>query len=139
MKSRDSLPTREEALKRLFPDRPEKPQLGSFDAGQLVGHYKNEGWGDVTFTVAEDLETNKTVLVGPREEASFRHTFVLEHVTGDYWLVHAAMVGNSRYTNEFCTAKFVAGVDGRPTAMELDTARGVGEPGDGIIEFTKTD
>lgn len=131
--------TREEAIKLLFPDRPETPQLGSFDAGQLVGYYRDEGWGDVVFTVSHDLDTNKTVLIGPREEATFRHTFVLEHITGDYWLVKAAMLGNSRYTNEFFSAKFVAGIDGKPTTMELDTAQGAGDPGDGIIRFIKLD
>ncbi|KAM3474173.1 hypothetical protein MY5147_004407 [Beauveria neobassiana] len=139
MKIRDSVLTREEAIKLLFPDRPETPQLGSFDAGQLVGYYRDEGWGDVVFTVSHDLDTNKTVLIGPREEATFRHTFVLEHITGDYWLVKAAMLGNSRYTNEFFSAKFVAGIDGKPTTMELDTAQGAGDPGDGIIRFIKLD
>ncbi|TQV97699.1 hypothetical protein V2A60_006568 [Cordyceps javanica] len=139
IKSRDSLPTREEAIEALFPDRPETPQLGSFDAGQLVGHYKNEGWGDVTFTVADNYEgSNKTVLVGPRPDTSFRHTFILEHITGDYWLVLASMLGNSRYTNAYFTAKFVAGVDGNPSAMDLDT-QGVSKAGDGIIQFTKID
>ncbi|EJP61471.1 metalloprotease-like protein [Beauveria bassiana ARSEF 2860] len=94
------------AINLLFPDRPETPH-----AGQLVGHYSDEGWGDVVFTVSHDLDTNKTVLVGPREEATFRHTFVLEHITGDYWLVKAAMLGNSRYTDKFFSAKFVAGWD----------------------------
>lgn len=136
MKTRDSMPTREQAIENLFPNLPEKPQLGSFDAGQLVGHYKDEGWGDVTFTVAEDEDTGKTVLVGPRQDASFRHTFVLEHITGDYWLVQAAMIGNSRYTNTWLRAKFFAGVDGKPAGMELDTAD---EPGDGVIQFTKID
>ncbi|OAQ96702.1 hypothetical protein LLEC1_01787 [Akanthomyces lecanii] len=127
MKSRDSLPNREQAIEKLFPNRPEKPQLGSFDAGQLVGHYKDE----------EDEDTGKTVLVGPRQDATFRHAFVLEHITGDYWLVQAAMIGNSRYTNVYFRAKFLAGVDGKPAAMELDTAQGADEPGDGIIQFTK--
>lgn len=139
MKSRDSLPTREQAIKNLFPDLPEKPELGSFDAGQLVGHYKDEGWGEVTFTVAVDGDNGKTVLVGPRQDASFRHTFVLEHITGDYWLVLATMIGNSRYTNKWLRAKFLAGVDGRPAGMELDTAEGADKPGDGVVQFTKID
>lgn len=139
MKTRDSLPTREKAIKDLFSDRPSTPLPGSFNASQLTGHYKNAGWGDVTFTEEQDPEdASKTILVGPRDQIAFRHTFVLEHITGDYWLLKAVMIGNSAYTNGFFRAKFVAGVDGEPTAMELDTGDG-SDPGDGIINFTKID
>ncbi|KAJ6787032.1 hypothetical protein PWT90_05671 [Aphanocladium album] len=134
MKVRDGLLTQETATKELFPDRPAKPLPGSFSIGQLAGHYKDEGWGDVTFTEAEDPEdATKTVLVGPRDDAAFRHTFTLRHITGDYWLVEAAMLGNSPYTTVYYKATFVPGVDGGPAAMELDT----GKEGDGIIVFTK--
>ncbi|KAJ3493321.1 hypothetical protein NLG97_g4810 [Lecanicillium saksenae] len=134
IKVRDGLPTQESATKDLFRDRPEEPLPGSFNTSQLVGRYKNEGWGDVKFTEEEDpKDASKTALIGPRDEASFRHTFILRHVTGDYWLVEAAMIGNSTYMKSYYRAQFVAGVDGEPAAMELDTA---GE-GDGIIVFTK--
>lgn len=105
---------------------------------QLAGTYSNPGWGDVTFTEERDDQgAGKSLLVGPRPHASFRHTFVLEHVTGDYWLLTAVTDGGSPYWKRFFTAQFVAGVDGKPVRMELDMAQGPGNPGDGVIVFTK--
>ncbi|KGQ03075.1 D-alanyl-D-alanine carboxypeptidase [Beauveria bassiana D1-5] len=139
MKSRDEVMTRDKAISTLFPDRPDPPLPSTFNTDQLVGSYYNEGWGGVTFTTANDgHDGGKTILIGPRPHATLRHTFVLEHISGNYWLLKAVTEGGSPYTSRFFAARFVAGVNGKPMVMELNTAQGSNNPGDGIVVFTRT-
>ncbi|OAA53170.1 Beta-lactamase-type transpeptidase fold domain containing protein [Cordyceps fumosorosea ARSEF 2679] len=134
--SRDEVWTREKAVEILFPNRPEPPLPSSFGMHQLVGTYTNAGWGEVAFTEAQHGSgTGGSVLVGPRPHASFRHTFVLEHMTGNYWLLTAVTDGGSPFTKRFFAARFVAGVDREPIRLELDTAQGPSNAGDGVIVF----
>lgn len=137
MKSRDGVMTREKAIDAFFSDLPQISLPSSFNMNQLAGSYANKGWGDVTFTERVDQGTGKPVLVGPRPYATFRHTFVLERITGDYWLAKVVTDGESPLTTRFFTARFVAGVGGEPTVMELDTAQGPEDAGDGVITFTR--
>lgn len=136
---RDGMPSKEESLKALLPDLPATPKPSSFTTSELAGRYHNDGWGPIVLTEEQDAEdAGKTVLVGPRQEATFKHTLTLSHASGDYWLVKVALDGNTRYITAYVTAKFVAGVDGKPAAIELNTAQ-VYEAGDGIITFKRSD
>jgi hypothetical protein len=140
MKSRDEVMTRDKAIHTFFQGRFDPPLPSSFNTSHLVGNYHNKGWGGVTFTTANDgHDSGKTILVGPRPHATLRHTFVLEHISGDYWLLKAVTEGGSPYTSRFFAVRFVAGVNGKPVAMEVNTAQGSNNPGDGTIVFTRTE
>lgn len=138
IRSKNQLPTKQAAIEMLFPDRPQTPQPSTFIISQLVGNYKHAGWGEVTFTAAQDPEDiSKTILVGPRPNASYRHTFILEHITGDYWLLNIASEGHSPYRDTYRTAQFVAGESGEPATIRIDTAPSLQDAGDGIVVFTR--
>lgn len=132
--------TREKALENFFPDRPKVPLASSFNISQLLGRYEDAGWGDVTFTEAKDpKDPSKSILVGPRPKSTFKGTMVAEHITGDYWLAQYLTEGESKFVEAFFSVRFVAGVDGQPATMEVDTAQGEGDAGDGVIVFTRVE
>ncbi|KAM3550856.1 hypothetical protein MY1884_008033 [Beauveria asiatica] len=131
--------TRDKAIHTFLPDRPDPPFPSTFNTNQLVGSYYNKGWGGVTFTTANDgHDSGKTILIGPRTHANLRRTFVLKHISGNYWLMKAVTEGGSPYTSRFFAARFVAGVNGKPMIMEVNTAQGSNNPGDDIVVFIRT-
>ncbi|KAJ6441533.1 penicillin-binding protein [Purpureocillium lavendulum] len=116
-----------EVLDEVFPDRPKEPLPSTVDIDALEGTYHNAGYGNITLrvkTTSNGAEKQK-VLRASRLEYTFPMKLDLEHVSGDWWLMVLDMANNPvAYFRSYAETAFQFGVDGKPSAMEVQFTPG---------------
>jgi hypothetical protein len=101
----------------FYPNRPNPPLPPIVGAAQLAGSYYATSHGILDLRVApHPMKAGENILLADRNDVCFVHRMEFRHVSGDYWL---ALVTAMNFTVPFA-AKFLFGIDGKPTSVEVD-------------------
>lgn len=124
----------------LYPDRPAAPLPSSFKHSSLAGKYHDAGYGTITLREEPHPDVaGETILVADRTDMSFQYRIRLHRVSGDYWVAYYYQISEDMNGPEDARrAEFKAGVDGRPSGLEIDM-RPLGDVSHGIVFFEKAE
>ncbi|EGX89804.1 penicillin-binding protein, putative [Cordyceps militaris CM01] len=121
------------ATNLLYPNHGTDPPSFVVDYEVLAGTYSDPGYGAYTFTAekatitahaAAGKELPAQQLVATREDLLVPSRLVLRHVVGDYWVAYLVPVLGSELSRAFYAAKFIRGVDGKPSGLEVTWKEG---------------
>lgn len=131
------------AMEDLFPNRGDTPLPCPFKTGELVGKYRDAGYGTMSFTEVphfkeENAKNGETMLEGVRRDACIAMRYRLVPATGLHWLAYMKPVNESE--DAMCItmrAEFKVGIDGKVEALEIDYTNEMLGVEDGKVLFKK--
>ncbi|PNY23710.1 D-aminopeptidase, partial [Tolypocladium capitatum] len=124
---------------RIDPER--KPIAPTTTIGKLAGTYCDPGYKTITLRVKSHVQDSaKQILTGCRENDTWPISFDLHHVSGDWWIMYLETPQNpSIYFRQYAQAEFKIGVDGAPTALQVqfDQSKEEGQGSSNKVLFNK--
>ncbi|KAF4975797.1 hypothetical protein FZEAL_7457 [Fusarium zealandicum] len=129
------------AVDIVYHKRPDHPLASPVDIKDLAGKYYDPGYETIELRVEPDPHNvGKEILVADREDTSWKIKSNLQHVSGAYWIMHMCQGGNPLLHREFAQNEFRFGLDGKPTALEVDFVSRLGaEQQEGKVVFIRMD
>lgn len=78
------------------------------------------------------------MLVADRHDMTFKYTWTFEHISGDYWVCHVAMLDNPELRDALA-AEFRIGPDGQVSGLAVDMRSSGDLTSEGLIVFEKVE
>jgi hypothetical protein len=131
------------AMESLFPDRGDAPMASPFKTGELVGSYRDAGYGTLIFTEVphpedEKSKSGETILEAERRDAFVPMRVRLVPATGLHWLVYMKPVDEDEEALSLTVrAEFKVGVNGKVEALEVDFTNPMLGVEDGKVLFDR--
>lgn len=125
----------------MFPDRGESPLASPLKASELVGSYRDAGYGtmvlkEMPHPEEERAKAGETILEAERRDAFVPMRIRLVHATGLHWLVYMKPIDDQEDALSLTVrAEFKIGRNGKPEALEIDFTNPILGVNDGKVLF----
>ncbi|KAJ6440119.1 penicillin-binding protein [Purpureocillium lavendulum] len=127
-----------DAHHKLFPNLPNPPQPSAFTLGDLTGTYSDTGYG--AFSLREEAhpdQPGQRILVADRDDMTWCYQLRFHHASGNDWVVYVKSLRNPTFMNEFHPGRFLVGVGGEVSGIEIEWMNRLGGAPDGTTTFHK--
>ncbi|KAH8897521.1 beta-lactamase/transpeptidase-like protein [Thozetella sp. PMI_491] len=129
----------EKAEETIFPNLPQKATEPALDVESYTGTYFHPGWRNIIISTdgPNAGRRPKAKLIADRDDATWRITGELEHVTGEFWVMYSYFKTLPVSPMDYSPVEFKIGSDGKVSGLALEFG---GEPmgqGEGVFTFKK--
>lgn len=114
-----------QSISKYYPDRPSSPLPSALPIEAYTGTYFHPGYLNFTLQLASSVDDkyilrDNITLVALRADASWPTSNLLEHVSGEYWMMYE-YYKNSRQgpIREYAPVQFEIGPNGRVARMGI--------------------